>query len=202
MAGWPWPLTSWVALIAGVELDGRDRRAQRCQPTSCSQPCHTCTPTRFQERHRWHNLESSSLMVHSRSCILWFIFGAPGIDLFCLHQRGPGLGQSVWAGWVCREMGEAGGRELRLGPGWRHRVQLSRPEKSTAKRPKSMKSSMATAHSQTAEADRSGQVWRMTMVTIRMVQRLQRTRRSGLIQGAPGWGKLFILQDRRSCSQK
>lgn len=59
-------------------------------------------------------------------------------------------------------MGAAGGRGLSLGLGWRHRVQLSRPEKSTVKRPKSVKSSMATVHSQAAEAERSGQVWRTT----------------------------------------
>lgn len=52
--------------------------------------------------------------------------------------------------------------KLRLGPGWRHKVQLFKLEKSTAKRPKSLKSSMATAHSQAAEAERSGQVWRTT----------------------------------------
>lgn len=51
---------------------------------------------------------------------------------------------------------------LRLGPGWRYKVHLFRLEKSTAKRPKSVKSSMATAHSQAAEAERSGQVWRTT----------------------------------------
>lgn len=40
------------------------------------------------------------------------------------------------------------------------------------------------------------------LATMRMVQRLQRPRRSGLIQGAPGWGRLFIHQKRKSCSQK
>lgn len=93
MVGWPWPLTSQVALIAALAPNHTNRTA-----------------------------------IH----------------------RG-----------TCREMGEAGGG-LRLGPGWRHRVQPSRQEKSTANRPKSMNSSMAMAHSQAAEAERSGQWWRMT----------------------------------------
>lgn len=167
MAGWPWPLTSWVALIAGVGLDGRDRRAQRFPPTSCLQTHHTCTPTRVQEGHRWHILESSSLMIHPRSCLLRSPWGLQRLAFFastnfCLCKWGQGLCQNAWAGWACREMGEAGGGGLRLEPGWRHRVQLSRPEKSTAKRPNSVKSSMAMAHSQAAEAERSSQVWRMT----------------------------------------
>lgn len=62
---------------------------------------------------------------------------------------------------TCRVTGEAGGT-LRLGPGWRDRAQPSRLEKSTAKRPKSVNSSMATAHSQAADAERRGQVWRTT----------------------------------------
>lgn len=93
MAGWPWPLTSWMAL------------------TTAPGPDHTARTA-----------------VH----------------------RG-----------ICREMGEAGGG-LRLGPGWRHRVQPSRQEKSTANRPKSVNSSVAMAHSHAAEAERSGQAWRMT----------------------------------------
>ena len=61
-------------------------------------------------------------------------------------------------------MGEAGGGLGLPGTGWRHRVQLSRPEKSTAKRPKRVNSSMATTHSQAAEAERSDQVCRTTTV--------------------------------------
>lgn len=34
------------------------------------------------------------------------------------------------------------------------------------------------------------------LATMRMVQRLQRPRRRGPIQGAPGWGRLFIRQQR------
>lgn len=43
---------------------------------------------------------------------------------------------------------------------------------------------------------------RRILVTMRMVHKLQRTKRSGPIQGAPGWGRFFIFQERKSCSQK
>lgn len=99
MAGWPWPLTSWVAPL--------DRSSLR-----------RCAGSEHPGRTAAH--------------------------------RG-----------ICREMGEAGG-ELRLGPGRRLRVQPSRPEKSTANRPKSVNSSMATAHSQAAAAERSGHECRTT----------------------------------------
>ena len=37
MAGWPWPLASWVALVAGAEPDGRDRRCEDATLTRCSE---------------------------------------------------------------------------------------------------------------------------------------------------------------------
>ena len=43
---------------------------------------------------------------------------------------------------------------------------------------------------------------RRILATSRMKQALQSTRRSGPIQGAPGWGRFFIRQERKSCSQK
>lgn len=65
-----------------------------------------------------------------------------------------------------------------------------------------MNSSMATTHSQMAETERIDQECRTTMATSRTKQALQSTRRSGPIQGAPGWGRFFIRQERKSCSQK
>ena len=102
MAGWPWPLASWVAPTAGAEPDGRDRRCE--------------------DAAGW-------TAVHS---------------------------------WTCREVGESGGGRRLPEPGWRHRVQLSRREKSTARRPKRMNSSMAATHSQMAETERIDQECRTT----------------------------------------
>ena len=102
MAGWPWPLASWVAPTAGAEPDGRDRRCE--------------------DAAGW-------TAVHS---------------------------------WTCREVGESGGGRRLPEPGWRHRVQPSRREKSTARRPKRMNSSMAATHSQMAETERIDQECRTT----------------------------------------
>ena len=102
MAGWPWPLASWVAPTAGAEPDGRDRRCE--------------------DAAGW-------MAVHS---------------------------------WTCREVGESGGGRRLPEPGWRHRVQPSRREKSTARRPKRMNSSMAATHSQMAETERIDQECRTT----------------------------------------
>lgn len=37
---------------------------------------------------------------------------------------------------------------------------------------------------------------------MRMVVRLQKLRRRSLIQRGPGWGRPFVHQDRKNCSQK
>lgn len=75
-------------------------------------------------------------------------------------------------------------------------------EKSTAKKPNSIKSNMATTHSQIAEAERICRACRTIIATMRMVERLQRLRRRDLIQWGPGWGRPFTHQDRKNCSQK
>lgn len=43
---------------------------------------------------------------------------------------------------------------------------------------------------------------RRILATMRMVEKLQRLRRRGLIQWGPGWGKPLVHQDRKSCNQK
>ena len=105
--------------------------------------------------------DGSPSTVHPQRFISGRHGGVQGAGFFSLCSRGQGLGQKSWEDWASEEMGEAGAR-LRLGPDWRHRVHLCSSEKSTANRPKSAKSSMATAHSQTAAAERRRLVWRMT----------------------------------------